>query len=442
MSLQWLEKTWSGLTNFVGKWVWTDGDNIYYSFNGDNYVLDKSTSTWSTKTWNGTSAFDSSLIGGAVWTDGNDIYYSNGPDQFVLNKSTSTWTTKTWDGIYQPYASSIWTDGENIYYSSGSTNFVYDKSTTKWSSKSWNGYHQIDGPNIWTDGDNIYFSSGTNQYVLDKATSTWNPKTWNGLTSYYGVYVWTDGTDVYYSDNSNQYVLDKATSTWNPKTWDGLTSFRGDDIWSDGTDTYYSNAANQYGLVDVPDPSADYLSKITLPVKVEGVTTSVEFTLKDAEARGMIEDLGHALYWMGVTTTVMSDGLTTADVVIDGETVTPDIGGLVSYSGSEFVWNGTAWQEMGKNNFGALAFKSSAVASYTPAGTVSITKGEDVKTSFTPFGSAGTRASASWEITGETATFSFNAGTLPSAGTALDLVTGSSTDTATFSGTQATITAE
>lgn len=31
-----------------------------------------------------------------VWSDGENIYYSNGYNQYVLNKSTSTWTTLKW----------------------------------------------------------------------------------------------------------------------------------------------------------------------------------------------------------------------------------------------------------------------------------------------------------------------------------------------------------
>jgi hypothetical protein len=95
---------------------------------------------------------------------------------------------------------------------------------------------------------------------------------------------------------------------------------------------------------------------------------------------------------------------------------------------------------MGKNNFGALAFKSSASGDYTPAGTVSITKGEDTTASVTPFGAAGTLPSASWTVSGETATFAFDAGALASAGSAVTVVTASGTDTAAFSGTAATIT--
>lgn len=187
---------------------------------------------------------------------------------------------------------------------------------------------------------------------------------------------------------------------------------------------------------------AVYLSKLTLPISVEGTIQNVEYTVKDAEARQMIEDLGHALYWMGVTTTELTDGATTNPITIGGESVEAKLGGMASYSGSEFVWNGSAWQEMGKNNFGALAFKNSASGSYTPAGTVAITKGNDTTASVTPFGSAGTLPEAYFVVSGETATFTFDPGTAPTAGTAVDVVTASGTDTAAFTGTAATITVE
>lgn len=185
-----------------------------------------------------------------------------------------------------------------------------------------------------------------------------------------------------------------------------------------------------------------YLSKLTLPVSVEGTIQNVEYTIKDAEAREMIEDLGHVLYWVGVTTSELSDGATTNPIQVNDEAVEVNLGGMASYGGSEFVWNGSAWQEFGKNNFGALAFKSSASGDYTPAGSITVTEAADTTESVTPFGSAGTLPEASWSVSGETATFAFNAGTLPSAGTAVDVVTQSGARTATFSGTAATITVE
>lgn len=187
---------------------------------------------------------------------------------------------------------------------------------------------------------------------------------------------------------------------------------------------------------------ANFLSKITLPVNVGGSIQNIEYTLKDAEARQMIEDLGHALYWIGVTTDVLTDGATTNPITVNGESKEAKLGGMASYSESEFVWNGSAWQEMGKNNFGALAFKSSASGSYTPAGQVNVTQGADTKASVTPFGTAGSLPDATWSVSGETATFAFDAGTLPTAGTAVDVVTAAGAVTAVFAGTAATITVE
>ena len=109
----WSTKTWTGLTNFSGSGIWTDGDNIYYSSVNAHYVLDKSTSTWSKKTWTGLTNFS----GNNIWTDGDNIYFSDTSAQYVLDKSTSTWSTKTWTGLIGINGNNIWTDGDNIYYS-------------------------------------------------------------------------------------------------------------------------------------------------------------------------------------------------------------------------------------------------------------------------------------------------------------------------------------
>lgn len=187
---------------------------------------------------------------------------------------------------------------------------------------------------------------------------------------------------------------------------------------------------------------ATYLSKIVLPVDVSGTLTPTEFTIKDAEARQLIEDLGHVLYWIGVTTSELTDGATTNPIQVNGESVTANLGGMASYSGSEFVWNGSAWQEFGKNNFGALAFKSSASGSYTPAGTISVDDGTDSTGTVTGITDVGELPESYFTVSGETATFVFDAGALPTADSQATFVTASGTRTATFSGTAATITVE
>ena len=186
-----------------------------------------------------------------------------------------------------------------------------------------------------------------------------------------------------------------------------------------------------------------FLSKLTLPVNIGGTVQNVEYELKDAGARELIEQIGHAIYWIGVTTDALTDGATTNPITVNGESVTAKLGGMASYSGSEFIWNGTAWQEIGKNNFGALAFKSSASGEYTPAGSVEITQGTDTTASVTGIASVGTLPDAYFTVSGETATFNWSAGTLPQAdASATTVITARGADTAAFTGTAATITVE
>ena len=203
------DKSWTGLTNFYGENIWTDGKNIYYSSSSNQYVLDKSTSTWSTKTWTGLTSF----TGNYIWTDGDNIYYSYGSNQHMLDKSTSTWSTKPWTGLTNFYGNYIWTDGDNIYYSGGSSKqYVLDKLTSTWFTKTWTGWSSFYGEYIWTDGDNVYFSyynsdTGQAQCFLDRATSRWIRRNWSPMTSFGGNHIWTDGDNIYHSNGSTQYIL-------------------------------------------------------------------------------------------------------------------------------------------------------------------------------------------------------------------------------------------
>lgn len=182
-------------------------------------------------------------------------------------------------------------------------------------------------------------------------------------------------------------------------------------------------------------PNAE-ISQITVPVDVSGTLTNVTFDIKDAAARQMIQDLGNALYWMGVTTTALTDGATTNPITINGDSVTAKIGGIAQYQGEEFAWNGSAWQSMGKANFGALAFKDSASATYQPSGTISITQGTDTTTTVNSITAVGTLPQFS--VSGETLVYT--PGTLPTKGDNTTVVTASGTDTAAFTGTSTTIT--
>ena len=201
----------------------------------------------------------SSPYAGDIWTDGKNTYSSNGPAQYVLDKSTSTWTPKTWTGLTSFDGSYVWTDGENIYYSLDSNQYVLDKATSTWIQKMWSGLTSFRGTDVWTDGDNIYYSNYSDHYILDKATSTWSAKTWTGLSYFYGEHMWTDGTNIYYSyvngSYNNQYILNKETSTWSIITWNSTTSIAGyhgilgEDIWTDGENIYCFHSEHMSGNV-------------------------------------------------------------------------------------------------------------------------------------------------------------------------------------------------
>lgn len=75
------------------------------------------------------------------------------------------------------------------------------------------------------------------------------------------------------------------------------------------------------------------ISKITLP---SGNT----YDLKDATARAAIEALEGASYFLGITTSSLTDGAHTSPILINGQNVHPKNGNIAIYGKSEFIWCG------------------------------------------------------------------------------------------------------
>lgn len=215
-----------------------------------------------------------------------------------------------------------------------------------------------------------------------------------------------------------------------------------------------------------------------------GSTSGAEYRISELETE--VAKLSNATHWLGVTTTSISDGSTTNPITIGGQSVTAVSGDIVQTSGrAEFIFNGTAWQELGTSvgtlkafayaDTGEVTIKpkgsnsASAVsgtcsvtpsgsistgtgtANYTPAGSVSgsvtaptiSVKTAGTTASVKPFGSAGTLPSCTlptYTVANGILTItagSFSAGTLPSAGTAVTVKTGDAAYQATaptFSG--------
>lgn len=153
---------------------------------------------------------------------------------------------------------------------------------------------------------------------------------------------------------------------------------------------------------------------------------------KIAELKAVVDVLDSVQRYIGVATTVLTDGATTNPIEINGASVIAINGDAAIYNGNDFVFNGTIWQAV-PQAFGALAYKNSASGDYTPAGTVSVTKTKDTITEVSSVGSL-----PSFSYDSQTETVSFNAGSLPMTSDT-DVVTDAS---ASFSGTAATITVE
>lgn len=169
------------------------------------------------------------------------------------------------------------------------------------------------------------------------------------------------------------------------------------------------------------------ISQITLP---SGTT----YDLKDSQAR-------QAKGWIGITTTALTDGATTNPITINGQSVTAVSGDITSYDETEFIFNGSAWQEFGNlSDLGALAYKDSASGSYTPQGSVaapdiSVSPSTDTIKPVSNVGSMPT-----YTVTGET--LIIGAGAVPTLGEDKTFMTGASA-TATapaFTGTTGTVT--
>ena len=187
------------------------------------------------------------------------------------------------------------------------------------------------------------------------------------------------------------------------------------------------------------------IKQITMP---SGTT----YDIVDAGARELIEELESYTDYLGVTTTELADGDSTNPITIDGESVTAKKGNITGHGSKEFIFNGSVWQEFGDlSGLGALAFKSNASGSYTPTGSVSTPDVTVTPTtsSITPVSSVGTLPTATmptFTVSNDVliiGTSSFNAGTLPTLGEAVNVMTGATASLAsapTFTGTPGSVT--
>lgn len=243
----WQPMEWNGNNNFSSSDVWTDGVNQYI---GLNYRLNKATNTWEEMTWNWEGEALSSLTANFVWTDGQNCYYSNNENQYVLDMETNTWKSMQWNGLSNFRGDYVWEHAGKIYYSYTSHVFYsLDSSTHTWTDMNWDITTNFDGNNVWSNGMNCYYSSGSSQYKVDFENKKLISVTWTGVNSFSGSDIWTDGSNYYYSYENDHYVASIASTKWTKLDWSSEGRVFGNSIWTDGTNYYYSSGSNQYVFV-------------------------------------------------------------------------------------------------------------------------------------------------------------------------------------------------
>lgn len=161
----------------------------------------------------------------------------------------------------------------------------------------------------------------------------------NSSTSRFYMFTYKASNDNYYftcseGNNSSLYMVYIGSSNvWSSsfialeKNTNKVTS-----ISNSSTDTQYPSALAVYNYAQPKLPAVTndkYLHTNSSTGALEWVSLTNIFT------------------YIGITTTALSDGSTTNPITINDNSVTAVNGNVVGYGNKEFVWNGSAWEELG-----------------------------------------------------------------------------------------------
>ena len=144
----------------------------------------------------------------------------------------------------------------------------------------------------------------------------------------------------------------------------GSSSYKWRNLYLSGS-AYIPSVTPASGVVLSFPTSASGTVALAGDIKDGTLTISVEGTQKatfsanqsgNASVNITASDLGlsSALKFIGTTTSSISDGSTTATITVGGESVTAQQGNVVLKSNKEFVWTGSAWEELGDESSHAL----------------------------------------------------------------------------------------
>lgn len=167
---------------YLGRYVWSFQGNYYYSYHDTQKFINLSRRTIRNKTWSGLTSF----LGENTWSDGDPdtMYMSSGTRHYILMlyNGSYVWANPPWDEKISFSGINVWKDlKNNVYYSNGTTHYQFNKSSSTWSEKTWYGLSEFNGLYVWNNNRNIFVSDDNhNMYMLNTSTSTWSQITFGG----------------------------------------------------------------------------------------------------------------------------------------------------------------------------------------------------------------------------------------------------------------------
>lgn len=237
---------------FYARYIWSIGDNVYYSYTTNQKVYNKTNNTWSNKTWSGLTRITANRMF-FIKRTAISIYYANNVDSKMYQNGVATATLtpgNSWSQVTM-------TDGQpgNSYYDmiQGKLGIYRDKYTFNPSTNAFTQNISVEGETsnnkfsvnfAFVDGEHIYglrsnggSTAATYWVELDEVNKIWKNTTINGNSQnasgqgYISGY-WTDGYNVYATRRTNattpatyeQVKYDRDTKSFVTKVWSGINN--------------------------------------------------------------------------------------------------------------------------------------------------------------------------------------------------------------------------
>ena len=210
--------------------------------------------------------------------------------------------------------------------------------------------------------------SGNTTIALTDTNTDTNTHYTNSLT------IQGNGTSAtVFSQDTNKTLNIKGSGATSVSAADGVITISSTDtntwrgIQNNLTSTSTSDSLSAYQGKVLNDKFGSY---VPTSRTISGLDLKDDITTSE-----LLASLGltSAVKFIGTTTTTISDGSTTTSVVIGSNTVSVTSGNIVIYGNKEFLFNGTAWEELGDESEHSLSLTTGGTATMSLASNTAYT---------------------------------------------------------------------